>query len=87
MRKSARLSLSMTIESTETMTELMDVNADPQSWALFNVSSDVDDLAERGLVAPFPPRDLMQRVSGLTDRHDFASHGKDIFLALSSASP
>ncbi|KRE07474.1 hypothetical protein ASE63_22505 [Bosea sp. Root381] len=29
----------------------------------------------------------MQRVSGLTDRLDFASHGRDIFLALHSASP
>lgn len=64
-----------------------DVNSLPAEWASFNVSPKVEELALAGEVAPFPPRQLMQRVSGLTSPSDFASHGKDIFLALSSASP
>jgi SAM-dependent methyltransferase len=35
--------------------------------------------------SPFPPRELMQRVSGLTDDFDFAKHGCVIFDAFSSA--
>ena len=38
-------------------------------------------------VAPFPPRELMQNVSGLVTQGDFASHGCDFFIALSEASP
>ena len=38
-------------------------------------------------VSPFPPRDLMQNVSGLVSDRDFASHGADFFIALSEASP
>ncbi|HEY0331648.1 MAG TPA: class I SAM-dependent methyltransferase [Rhodopseudomonas sp.] len=66
---------------------MLDVNSDPRAWSNYNVSSDVADLAARSLVAPFPPTALMQRVSGLTDPRDFASHGRDLFLALNAASP
>jgi len=38
-------------------------------------------------VSPFPPRELMQNVSGLVSQSDFASHGCDFFIALSEASP
>jgi len=63
-----------------------DVNSPPAEWAAYNTSPKVEELARAGDVAPFPPRQLMQRVSGLTNPSDFASHGKDIFLALSAAS-
>lgn len=47
----------------------------------------IDDLETLSFAAPFPPPELMQRVSGLTTNADFASHGRDIFLALQRASP
>lgn len=37
-------------------------------------------------VAPFPPTDLMTNTSGLSEQRDFASHGADIYDALSRAS-
>jgi SAM-dependent methyltransferase len=64
-----------------------DINVDPQLWANFNASPEAAALAQRNLVAPFPPPVLMQRVSGLTDPADFAQHGRDLFLALDGASP
>jgi len=39
------------------------------------------------MAAPFPPPALMYRVSGLTSNDDFAKHGRDIFAALTTASP
>jgi hypothetical protein len=39
------------------------------------------------MAAPFPPAPMMYRVSGLTSEHDFAKHGRDLFSALSKASP
>ena len=65
----------------------LDVNSPPETWAYFNVIPGVEHLARTSLIAPFPPAELMQRVSGLTEEKDFAQHGKDIFLALSQASP
>ena len=38
-------------------------------------------------VAPFPPPDLMQIVSGLTSEPDFAAHGVTIYRAIQDASP
>lgn len=38
-------------------------------------------------VAPFPPVELMQNVSGVTNSADFASHGIDILRALAESSP
>jgi SAM-dependent methyltransferase len=40
-----------------------------------------------GKVAPFPPPELMQNVSGLTKPADFASHGVHLLSALVQASP
>jgi SAM-dependent methyltransferase len=65
----------------------LDVNSDPVAWAEFNNAPFVKPLSYLGIVASFPPRQLMRRVSGLTNARDFATHGKDIFLALSVASP
>jgi SAM-dependent methyltransferase len=39
------------------------------------------------LVSPFPPRHLMQIVSGLTSESDFAAHGVAIYRAIQAASP
>ena len=38
-------------------------------------------------VSPLPPIELMRNVSGLESARDFASHGADIFAALSGVSP
>ena len=38
-------------------------------------------------VAAFPPSSLISNVSGLDNEKDFASHGCDIYQALSEASP
>lgn len=46
-----------------------------------------DELYTLSMAAPFPPPTLMYRVSGLTSAHDFAGHGRDLFSALSKASP
>lgn len=64
----------------------IDVNSSPAEWVAYNTSPQVEELELAGNVAPFPPRQLMERVSGLTNPSDFASHGKDIFLALTAAS-
>ena len=56
-------------------------------WVHLNRIGVFADPALREYVAPFPPRDLMHNVSGLTSEADFASHGADFFVALSQASP
>jgi len=62
----------------------MDVNDDPTTWAEYNVAAAT--LGNQDDIAPFPPSELMQRVSGLTVPGDFAKHGRDMFLALDAAS-
>ncbi len=60
---------------------------DLDAWIEFNRNgafATPDGLAH---IAPFPPTDLMQNVSGLVDPKDFAAHGCDILRALSIASP
>ena len=47
----------------------------------------VDDLEALSFEAPFPPADLMHRVSALSNNAEFAAHGRDIFRALQNASP
>src|SRR5271169_6382610 len=56
-------------------------------WLSFLGSKPFDDLVALSFAAPFPPPDLMRRVSGLTTNAEFASHGRDIFCALQRASP
>jgi SAM-dependent methyltransferase len=46
-----------------------------------------DELYTLSMAAPVPPGPLMHRVSGLTSEADFAKHGRDLFSALSKASP
>ena len=55
-------------------------------WAWLNSSGIFEDPSLRNYVAPFPPRNLMHNVSGLTNERDFAKHGVDIFQALVKAS-
>jgi len=56
-------------------------------WLWLNRTGIFDDVALRKFVAAFPPVELMQNVSGLTNEQDFAAHGSDIYLAISRASP
>ena len=56
-------------------------------WIQLNRIDVFDDPSMLQHVSPFPPRDLMQNVSGLVSDRDFASHGADFFIALSEASP
>lgn len=55
-------------------------------WITLNRTKVFSDPSLRRFVAPFPPSELMQNVSGLTSEVDFASHGADLYLALSKAS-
>ena len=56
-------------------------------WVALNRIGVFRDRALRSFVSPFPPPNLMQNVSGLTTEEDFASHGADMYLALTAASP
>lgn len=55
-------------------------------WLQLNIGAPWGDARDQ-LVAPFPPAELMQVVSGLTSARDFALHGVSIFDALQKASP
>lgn len=44
-------------------------------------------LYRRSIEAAFPPTELMERVSSITNKMDFAKHGRDIFSALQTVSP
>lgn len=56
-------------------------------WLAFNRDLAFFSPQTLALVAPFPPTELMQNVSGLTDPKDFAAHGCDILKALINTSP
>lgn len=56
-------------------------------WVWLNRIGVFEDTSLRQYVSPFPPSQLMENVSGLTCEKDFASHGADMFVALSDASP
>jgi SAM-dependent methyltransferase len=58
-----------------------------EEWVWLNRCGIFEDPELRRYVAAFPPRDLMQNVSGLTSEQDFASHGVDLFVAISKVSP
>jgi len=58
-----------------------------EAWLWLNRTGAFERPELRGFVSPFPPPMLMQNVSGLESTRDFASHGVDIFEALSAASP
>lgn len=56
------------------------------AWLELNRGAPYGDARDE-LVAPFPPAELMQVVSGLTETRAFALHGVTIFDALQKASP
>src|ERR1700674_5814738 len=58
-----------------------------EQWVWLNRFGIFEDFSLRRHVAPFPPLDLMENVSGLRNEQDFASHGADLFVAISKASP
>jgi SAM-dependent methyltransferase len=60
---------------------------EPADWARINRVEVFEDPSLERYVAAFPPQRLMQNVSGLTNRNDFASHGADFWLAFSEAAP
>ena len=56
-------------------------------WVHLNRTAIFADPSLRRYASPFPPAALMHNTSGLTSEADFASHGADFWIALSSASP
>lgn len=58
-----------------------------KDWVWLNRTGIFETPELRRFVSPFPPKELMHRISGLQNERDFASHGADLFLALSQASP
>ena len=63
------------------------IEGNVEGWIHFNRHTAFASAENLALVAPFPPRELMQNTSGLTDNRDFAAHGCDILAALNLASP
>jgi SAM-dependent methyltransferase len=62
------------------------IMGDIDGWIDFNRHAAFDSSECLKLVSPFPPPELMQNTSGLTDSRDFAAHGCDIVAALKQAS-
>lgn len=58
-----------------------------EQWANLNRVGVFEDPSLGHFVGPYPPLELMQNTTGLTDYRSFASHGADLWLALSKASP
>jgi SAM-dependent methyltransferase len=56
-------------------------------WIWLNTEGAFQNKHLRQFICPFPPKDLMFRVSGLNNDQDFARHGADFFSALSNAAP
>ena len=55
-------------------------------WIEFNRSEIFENAELAKYAAPFPPFELMRNTTGLQTQVDFASHGADIYKALSDAS-
>jgi SAM-dependent methyltransferase len=58
-----------------------------EQWLTLNSTRVFEDPSLRPHVCPFPPPELMNIVSGLTNESDFAAHGTAIYRALSAAAP
>ena len=58
-----------------------------EEWVWSNRFGIFEDPELRRYVAAFPPNTLMENVSGLRNEQDFASHGADLFTAISKVSP
>lgn len=56
-------------------------------WLEFNLNTAFSNPAARQYIAAFPPVELMENTSGLTDERDFTAHGVAILTALQNASP
>jgi SAM-dependent methyltransferase len=63
------------------------ISGNLEDWLAFNRDGAFASTGGLALAAPFPPAELMQNVSALTEPRDFAAHGCDILKALSTASP
>lgn len=57
-----------------------------KDWVDLNRTECFENSDLMDYVAPLPPIDLMENVSGLKNPQHFASHGADFFLALTDAS-
>ncbi len=55
---------------------------DLKDWLLLNRVGCFESPNQQKYVSPFPPEKLMENVSGLTSEKDFASHGADLYKAL-----
>jgi len=58
-----------------------------ENWELLNYELVKSNHELLDVVLPFPPIELINLTSGLTDNLDFAKHGVDIFSALRRACP
>src|SRR5882724_9459800 len=58
-----------------------------EQWTWLNRTGAFEQPSLRPYVAPFPPLQLMENVSGLRNEQDFASHGVDLYAAVSMISP
>jgi SAM-dependent methyltransferase len=58
-----------------------------EDWLVLNGSLVFRNPQLLRYVAPFPPRTLMENVSGLTSEADFAAHGVAIYQAIQNTSP
>lgn len=63
------------------------ISGDLKDWVAFNRHEAFASAEALAVVAPFPPTDLMNTVSPVTEPRDFASHGCDFLEALSTVSP
>jgi 2-polyprenyl-3-methyl-5-hydroxy-6-metoxy-1,4-benzoquinol methylase len=62
------------------------VHSDSKTWMSFNQVDAFESEGGLDLVAPFPPVELMQNTTGLTENRHFAEHGVAIFEALERVS-
>ena len=58
-----------------------------EDWAWLNLTGVFENNELAQFVSPFPPKNLIHNVSGLSNKSDFAKHGIDIYEALLKASP
>ncbi len=58
-----------------------------EEWAFLNSTAIFNNPILRDYVSPFPPRELMQNTTGLTNESDFASHGADFWITFSRLAP
>lgn len=56
-----------------------------EQWAQLNRSGVFDEPSLLKYVGPFPPLELMQNTTGLTEVSEFAGHGSDFWTVLSEA--